>query len=90
MFVLSLLAMILLLRKSSAQARIEGRVLFDGRDDDLVATGGLGQQKACELLYTIFKGDRGTISCATSSLALLSWRCCSPLELFAITPSPRT
>ena len=36
-----------------------------------------------------FKGDRGGISCATSSSALSSWQRCSPLERFPIAPEPR-
>src|SRR6266566_3116754 len=53
----------------------------------------IGQQKALELLNTIFEGDRGNIEqrmpCATSSLRLPPRQCCSPPELFLIAPEPR-
>lgn len=49
----------------------------------------IGQQKAPELLYCIFEGDRGRISCATSSLRLPPRQCCSPLKLFPIALEPR-
>ena len=53
----------------------------------------LGQQKALELLNTIFEGDRGNVekrmSCATSSLRLSPRQCCSPAELFLTAPEPR-
>jgi hypothetical protein len=53
----------------------------------------IGQQKALEVLNTIFEGDRGNIEqrmpCATSSLRLPPRQCCSPPELFLIAPEPR-